>query len=734
MPGRIRSSRATALPLRSRTCVSYRETSSGTETKNDDSGSSRPSHARRPSRKRRRISYNEASSESEEEVECNEKHTRTAAGEDNRVQAPSKRSSRQREKVSTLSQPVSLRKTLPALGASRDRSTNEIKYNRHLQESFSIAQLGGRVPPWQNLPYEILIQIFQYASYPLITETFEPTASISWLVQSALLCKGFAEPALSALYYAPPLCPRSRVYKLLECLINLTDTSYINYHAKVKYLDLEADEILCFKSGGRKPVELGDLVTMTPQLRGIGLHLLSDLPLRKSSSQCFPRVQRKRLVHQSSLHTALTNQNIRLLEWTWNGNLVTTPPAIGHLERLHQTNMFQSLVTLTFVNSDRFKDTAQFAGSTSVLPNLKNLTMKNLAIEDLQHLKVLPRHLEYFAVINCQFFKSYVLAPFLASHGGNLKELVLDHNNSLDLAFMPRLAASCPKLERLKMDLRFYNSHVSFRDSEPQFRTLLPCGLFPDWPRTLQRIELFHLRKWDRAAATIFFSSLVDSADELPNLRYIDIKASVDESNWRERIKFRNKWTSRMEKVFKRSSAPPDPRLRSIPIFMKHRKDFRDVRMSDTNPITSKAGNDNGSGFSHVEVSANISANISSESDVPLASRRRSTRLQDRSDDQVSTQHTPRPSRRHHRRKRKRSADDDSSTEEDSALEDLDLDDDSQQIPEDDNAKDLLIQGMCDVVRVAIDNLRPTEEHLNESNFLDEEISGDEDWNGDDDI
>ncbi|KAL8778345.1 MAG: hypothetical protein Q9213_007455 [Squamulea squamosa] len=734
MPGRIRSLRTTALPLRTCTPVSYREISSGNETDNGDSESSDAWHARRPARKRRRTSYNETSSESEQEVDCDAEHTRSTPGQDNRAQAPPKRSSRQRNKVSKLSRPASSRKTLLALGASRDRTTDKAKHNRRPQENFSIAQLGGKVPPWQILPYEILLQIFQYASYPLITETFEPTASISWLMQSALLCKGFAEPALSALYYAPPLCPRSRVHKLLECLVNLPQTPYINYRAKVKYLDLEA-EILCFKFGGREPVELGDLVTVTPQLRGFGLHLLSDLPLRKSSSGCFPQVQRKRPVHQSSLFNALTNQNIRLLEWTWNGNLVTTPPAIGLLEEYHQRDIFQTLKTLTFVNSNRFKNTAHFTGSTSVLPNLKNLTLKYLEIEDLRHLKNLTRDLEYFAVINCQFFNSSVLAPFLASHGKNMRELILDHNNSLDLAFMPQLAASCPKMERLKMDLRFYNSHVSFRDSEPQFQTLLPCGLVPVWPRTLQRIELFHLRKWDRAAADIFFSSLVDSADELPNLRYIDIKASVDESNWRERIKFRNKWTSRMEKVFKRSSAPPDPRLRSIPIFMKHRKDFRNICcMSDTKPGIGEAKSENSSGFSHVKVPASMSANTPSDSDAPLASRRRSTRIQGRSDDQVSVEHTLRPSRKHRRRKRKRSADDDSSTEEDSALEDLDLDDDSQNILEDDDAKDLFIQGMCDVVRVAIDNLRPTEEHLNESNFLDEEISGDEDWNGDDDI
>ena len=47
---------------------------------------------------------------------------------------------------------------------------------------------------------------------------------------------------------------------------------------------------------------------------------------------------------------------------------------------------------------------------------------------------------------------------------------------------------------------------------------------------------------------------------------------------------------------------------------------------------------------------------------------------------------------------------------------------------------ELYVQGLCDVVDVLIDNLRPTEEQLREDDFLDDEVSGDEDWNGDDDV
>jgi hypothetical protein len=44
-----------------------------------------------------------------------------------------------------------------------------------------------------------------------------------------------------------------------------------------------------------------------------------------------------------------------------------------------------------------------------------------------------------------------------------------------------------------------------------------------------------------------------------------------------------------------------------------------------------------------------------------------------------------------------------------------------------------VIQGMCEVVEVRIDNLRPTETQATEADFLDDERSGDSDWNGEGD-
>ena len=717
MSGRNRPSRAVALPLQTRTQtrVSYREVSES-ETDYEDA---RSGPEKRPFRKRKRVSYQDASSESNGEEEIDSHQTGTSADQHSNGRAPAKRLIRK-------SQPASTKKKKPrSLDASQNQNRHQKTNTKHVQEHhFEIAELGGKVPPWQTLPYEILFQVFQYASYPLITETFEPTSSVYWLVQSALLCKGFGEPALSALYYAPPLTPPSRVHDLITTLANQSEAASFNYRAKIKYLDLEALEVLCYKSLGQDPVRLADLVSKTTQLRGIDLRLKLDNPIYGNGERHFAQAQSKRMTDQTSLYAELVDHNIRLLEWTWNALLAAHLQVADELKAIHRKKAFQSLRSLTFVNSTDIKQSAE---STSVLPNMKILTLRNCHVGKLGDLKSVPSDLEFLAVYNCQSFASSILTPLLASHGANLRNLLLNHNNSLNLAFLPNLASSCPHLEKLHMDLRFYNTLVSSRDLEPHFDTLLTHKMVPTWPRSLQRLQLFHLRKWDMAAADTFFSSLVDSAAELPNLRYIDIKASINESNWRERISFRNKWQIRMERVFKRVIIPPDPRLRSISVFMKHKHEFANNPSPGTYPATGSIRNEVKKRFTHVEIQSEVSTNISSDSDAPLASRLRSKRGASHPDSPNPLQQTPRPSRRS-KPKRKRNPDEDSSTEEDSALEDLNNDKNSQLIPDDDDDKDLFIQGMCDVVRVAIDNLRPTEEHLNESNFLDDEISGDEDY------
>lgn len=72
---------------------------------------------------------------------------------------------------------------------------------------------AGVIPPWQSLPYQILLEIFQYASFPLVDErTFHQTANWTWLLSASKLCRAFSEPALTVLYRSPCLTPMDRAH------------------------------------------------------------------------------------------------------------------------------------------------------------------------------------------------------------------------------------------------------------------------------------------------------------------------------------------------------------------------------------------------------------------------------------------------------------------------------------------------------------------------------------------
>lgn len=89
--------------------------------------------------------------------------------------------------------------------ASRKRS--------RVQSPAMLVENPEAIPPWQTLPYHVLVQIFEYATYPLYEErTFQPLPSGRWLLDVAYLCRGFAEPAFTVLYNSPPLVPMDKAH------------------------------------------------------------------------------------------------------------------------------------------------------------------------------------------------------------------------------------------------------------------------------------------------------------------------------------------------------------------------------------------------------------------------------------------------------------------------------------------------------------------------------------------
>lgn len=730
------------------------------------------------SRGRKRISYKEDDSSSDLSGQD--------GGGSSDEPAPNTRSRSSRQGQSDKLPSRHIRKTAVSSHASRSaRSKQKLRHSTASVNSEdcenAIASLGGKVPRWESLPYHILADIFFYASRPLWLHYFNTTPHVAWLLNSALICKAFAEPALSALYYSPPLVPPTRAEALFIHLSSQTEDSTFNYRVKVKYLEIESVAVLIQRASARY-IELPDLLRFTPQLRGLTLCLPTDIPdmrMRYTASYKFKPTP------QQVISRALASRSIALQQLEYNCEVMGlhTLPMFIEPNPSPYSHSLRSLTFTRYTNHNSSEE--ELAIGLMNLPHLRKLSFMSSDIVNQKLLPLLPNDLEQFTIAGCENVTSEVLSPFLATHGASFQQLTLDHNQWLNLSFLAGLANACPRLQTLRADLTFYYLDRFQPNLDPRFDRLFGDEA-PSWPESLQKLELFHLRKWNLTIAERFFSSLVDSAALLPDLRYIDIKASLDESGWRDRVGFRDKWASRLRGVFLRVFEPPNPLLKSIRIFEEHKsqsKKSNGINKSNGVVSASKHKSDpkllnpsepsasdhlQADKFGHKSIkkdTVKAKRDTPSDGDVPLATIRRSKRLKMSQGGQVgralhpssSTRQTRQktgsdddssgegsgaeddglyagpkapPATRRRTRRRKRGSDQGSSSE-DSAIDDDAGEEISKPEALDDAGQEYHVQGLCDVVRIVIDNLRPTEVQLNEDDFLDEEVSGDEDWNGD---
>ncbi|MCJ1280226.1 hypothetical protein MMC21_008053 [Puttea exsequens] len=698
-----------------------------------------------------RVSYKEISSESDD-ISGSEEEYEAEPSSAPRRQAPPTSPTR------TTTNPRKRKATGPGHARKRARTSYEIVKEENKNEY--TAQPAGISIPWQNLPYQILLSIFDFASRPLVDKKFQSTHSVPWLLRVALICRTFAEPALSALYYSPPLFPPNRAHALRSLLSSHSLVPTFNYGAKIKYLDVEASTVLLRRHSGLGPVSLEDIIAHTPQLRGISFY--ESYHTRSSKGRRFAYITAGRDIHMQNILRRLETVKIALREWTWDRRLTNDGATNTGLYRAHKTTPFQTLVSISLVNYEagtKHRHREQAVGEAlSFLSRLKCLTFRSCDLIFDHLMPLLPDGLEHLEIVECPRLKSPGLQDFLTLKGNNLKALILDHNRSLNLSFLTHLAQSCPLLELLKMDLRYFSTFVTFRDSNPKYTSILDAGEVPSWPQTLRSLELHHLRKWNIATAELFFSSLTGSAGKLPDLRLLKIRASLEESSWRDRVGFRDKWTQRLRHVFLRRWAQPNPHLSSFAAFAAWKKQQKQDRRSyqPEQSATSRPRTRHGPKPEENDKATAIDGpqdkvqEEDSDSDAPLihvrrdnsseptatapSPLRRSTRPKP---PHLSTSlappsaNTPNPPLRQRRRRRHRRS---SSSSEDSALYD---DNDAVTSPHHDGSKDagelleLVVQGMCDSVDVLIDNLRPGEEILSEGDFLDEERSGDGDWDED---
>ncbi|KAE8152429.1 hypothetical protein BDV25DRAFT_67559 [Aspergillus avenaceus] len=543
---------------------------------------------------------------------------------------------------------------------------------------------SGVIPPWETLPYQILFDIFYSASYPLIDEKdASRTSSVQWLVDVALLCRAFHEPALAALYHSPPLMPAAKAHGLLNLLSKPQEDLSTNYVNKIKELHIDAEMLLLYKSGPSLGYfELSKLIEKTPQLKKLRLYHSNDYVVG------LPMLQTSRWSYPDSLFASLSLSSIRLRSWDWNGRFMDTTRLPPLMMEKHLQPTFQNLKKLSILHvtsydydSDDYTDDSNereivLATALKELPQLQRLEFLECSIVNEHLLPNLPQTLTSLTINNCEEVTALNFSAFLTSHGQHLRELVLNHNRHLSMSFIVGLGQWCQRLERFKMDISIHD-RSSYHDVEPHFSELISPSEVPTWPSTLQDIELIQLRNWDDVTANVFFTSLIDAATELHDLRRLVISAIL-QIGWRDRASFRERWIGRLERTFLRRSAPPGPTLRSNPSALQ----------PGPGSITGTTATDD----------------MLHHSDAPRSgpstpSKRKSARLAQRKLSEVE--------------------------------DNVDLSPSDRVAAEgEDDQKPLPVQGMCDVVMVRIDNQRPSDTQFNEEDFLDEEVSGDEDWNG----
>ena len=433
----------------------------------------------------------------------------------------------------------------------------------------------------QALPFQVLFDIFMYASIMMINGQ-PPQASTRWLLTMASkMCKNFIEPALAVLYYAPGLDRPKQFRALQDCLTRNPDQ-----RKWVKHLHIEAFFTLLRKDQGHDPIDLAKFLRLTPNVKGIYPQIYGDDGLVKQTVNRV-NLRARDLTYRVEVFDTLKAIGANLTHFKWN-YFFDRNPENGYpwmsLEEIHNQPFFHSLKHLdvvwfhsysTIYNRKNFaKEFVKAVNASPVLTSLK-FQFSNLAInvDDRNILLSLPKTLKTVDISDCTI-DSVMVCNYLAQCGQNILSLTLSYNWSVDLVFLGELSQHCPKLKKLCYDLSNYGTYVSHGPSTPNFTEVLPNGIIPTWPVTLQHIELVFLRGWDVETARVFFRSLLSCSDNLPDLRVLILKAIVG-VGWKEGLDLRRSWVQCLNEAFKRSD---EPDVASINSFHPHNLSLKRTR------------------------------------------------------------------------------------------------------------------------------------------------------------
>ncbi|KAI9661416.1 MAG: hypothetical protein M1831_003149 [Alyxoria varia] len=689
-----RGTRTTSLRSRNKP-VSYQESTD--ESEREEQVAEPPEKRGSTKRSRNdRVSYREATTDESSDIgdSFNEPDEEEAASPPptKKVRLPT------RTKKSKAVKQSSQKSRATASRAVASRSTTSGKRN---PSSFSKGpppiQTDGVVRSLLELPPSILETIFEYASHPLRDDVSgeNSPAKYQWLVRSALTSKGIAEIALRVLYESPPLINLSQPHALLSLLKGTERDHFIDYAARIRTLELDPMHTLHYSLPNHGRVDISELISHTPRLRdlifidstGHGPHY-DDLR------------QLMRWQYPLSLFDTLVKQDIRLRAWHWDA-LMLPYKNIPDMYSIHQTSAFKSLksLSMTYYNFCSAEDPPKWSDHAKIVPSILQ------PLKELRSLKL--THCDCYEGINWQSVMDHVptqlttltldtlphlhsddMRSILQTHGSTLKELTLNHNQSLSITFFKDLKSLCPVLERLSMDFAYSGwPEASYPSRRPRFDALMLPEDLPTWPTRLERLEMFNMHHWSTEAAETFFGSLIASSNRLPNLRELILKVHLS-INWRDRADFRDTWIKRLRKTFHRISKEPS----------RHLASYRENRLHQqrSSKATSK------------EVA------LDGDDDLIFPSSQESKARRSRRSGRIEAHHQKDEASKRQARSSQRESD----------LEVIERSDWKTSGTD-------LVQGLCNTVDVVIDNQRPSEIQFGEEDFLDSELSGDEDWQGD---
>lgn len=649
---------------------------------------------------------------------------------------PSRTTRRARKASTRTTRSRGLTKHTPTNGKLKSKLVASI--SKRSKRAVSVPPQNGAehpvIPRWEQLPFYVLLNIFECAAGTPLTST-----AAKWLLDASLICRAFMEPALTALYRRPPLLTLQMAHGLAKLLSKPPSETTLNYRQKVEELEIDV-RVIASKTFRGQHLDFKALFNNAPRLTEVYVwHEKDQAPYReldKNIKWTYPADMFRALgidlqpgPRESSYslvpYGEATSTIPKLRTWMWSSRMLSGFP-LKQLRELHTHRAFSGLRKLTLTNfqlpSLNSKDpedpviveadsslVQSLTQSISVLSDLRHLVLECSTAATGQFLSLLPKGLEHLELINCWEITADHMAEYLLSHGSGLRHLTLHHNQSLSLAFLPVLRDACPQLETLRMDLTYFKLHAYYSDSGPAYDTLLTADQVPTWPATLRHLDFKNLRQWDEPAAETFFQSLLDSAPDLPKLRHIEIKAMLD-IPFRERSRLRDKWNAKIKQVFLRKWVDPLPRftlrpplgtlppgaLPQPPRVTRHKKDKRD-RAETPSPRRSGRIATLPSGPS--SRASSVGRDMRDQGARPFYAEPDSDEDMTEEDDDDAQLEQSEPSRR-------------------------------SSIAADDST---FVQGLCDVVDIRFDNQKPVENQFSFEDFLDEESNDptDDDWDQD---